>query len=172
MDNYQLFSAKRSIEVIDDLDKKLVLELQKDGKQNYADLANSLYVAETPARNRVKQLIRKKIIKIAAIPNLTVLGYQFMGVMGLQIRLEDLRVVAEQLAKHPNVCAVISTTGRYDLIAIVFCRTSSEFASFMENEVATIPSVIRTETFVTLNVFKGQESGLDTKQLVSNIDTS
>jgi Lrp/AsnC family transcriptional regulator for asnA, asnC and gidA len=157
--------------MIDNLDKELVFQLQEDAKRSYADLGKLLHVAETTVRNRVKQLIKKKIIKIAAISDPKVLGYQFMGIMGLQVRLEDLRVVAEHLAKHPNVCYVISTTGRYDLIAIVFCKSSSEFAGFMENEVATIPSVLRTETFVSLNIFKGQESGLDTRQLISNFNT-
>jgi len=158
--------------MIDELDQALILELQKDGRQSYIDLAKLLHVSETTVRNRVKQLLNQGLITITAIPDLAALGYVFMGIVGLQVRLADLRTIANQLAKHPNVCYLANVTGRFDVIAIVVTRTSGEFAEFMENVVSAIPGVLRTETFVNLNIYKGQVIGLDTGHLVSNLDIS
>ena len=154
------------------LDQELILELQKSGRQSYVELAKLLFVTETTARNRVKHLLDKGIIKIAAMPNLEVLGYSFMGIVGLQVRLADLRKVAEELAENANVSYLANVTGRYDLIAIVVTKSSREFADFIENVTSAIPSILRTETFVNLNIYKGHENGLDTTQLISNLDIS
>ena len=158
--------------MIDEIDQALILELQKDGRQSYIDLAKLLKVSETTVRNRVKQLLGEGTISITAIPNLESLGYGFMGIVGLQVRLADLRNVASQLTKHPNVCYLANVTGRFDFIAIVVTRTSGEFAEFMENVISAIPSILRTETFVNLHIYKGQIIGLDTGHLVSNLDIS
>ena len=157
---------------IDELDSGIIRELQKNGRQSYMELAKLLHVSETTARNRVKQLINKGIITVNAIPDLEALGYDFMGIVGLQIRLTDLQDVVAQLAKHPNVCYLANVTGRFDLIAIVVTRTSTEFAEFMEKVLATIPNILRTETFVSLHIFKGQVVGLDPKHLFDKLNIS
>jgi len=157
---------------IDELDSEIILELQKNGRMSYMELAKLLHVSETTARNRVKHLIDEGIITINAIPDLEALGYGFMSIVGLQIRLTDLRDVATQLAKHPNVRYLANITGRFDLIAIVVTKTSAEFSDFMENVIAAIPNVLRTETFVSLHVYKGQIIELVSKHLFNNLDAS
>jgi Lrp/AsnC family transcriptional regulator for asnA, asnC and gidA len=158
--------------MIDEIDRELILELQKDGRQSYIDLAKTLKVSETTVRNRVKQLIGDGMINITAIPNLEAMGYGFMGIVGLQVRLADLRTIASQIAKHPNVCYLANVTGRFDFILIVLTRTSGEFAEFMENAISAIPGILRTETFVNLHIYKGQVIGLDTGHLISKLDIS
>ena len=159
--------------MIDKIDQELILELQKHGRQSYIDLAKLLHVSETTVRNRVKHLLDKGIIrKITAIPDLEALGYGFTGIVGMQVRLTDLRAVADQLTKHANICYLANVTGRFDFIAIVVTKSSSEFADFVENVISAIPSILRTETFVNLRTYKGEIIGLDTGHLVSNLDVS
>ncbi len=156
--------------IIDELDREIILELQKSGRKSYMELAKLLHVSETTVRNRVKHLVDQNVITINAIPDLKALGYGFVGIIGLQVRLSDLRGVADRLAKHPNVCYVANVTGRFDLITIVVTKSSEEFADFMEKVISDIPSVLRTETFVNLHVYKGQVVGLETGQLVNILD--
>lgn len=158
--------------MIDKLDQKLIMDLKKDGRRTYMDLAKMLGVTEGTVRNRLRRLVNQGIIKITAITELEKLGYSFMGIVGMQIHLADLRTVANQLAKSPNICYLVNVTGRYDIIAIILTRTSGEFADFMENVVSAIPGILRTETFVNLNVYKGHGNGMDTTQLLGNLDVS
>lgn len=155
---------------IDKLDQRLILELQEDGRSAYLELAKVLNVAEGTVRNRFKKLVDKAVIKVTAIPDLDKLGYSFMGIVGMQVRLSDLRAVAEQLCRQPNVCYLVNVTGRYDFLAIVLAKSSKEFAYFMENVVSGIPNIIRTETFVALNIYKGRENWLDTTQIINNLN--
>ena len=41
---------------LDDLDLKLILELQKDGRQNFVELAHALNVSEITIRRRTRRL--------------------------------------------------------------------------------------------------------------------
>jgi len=169
-----LFQILRKVVIImiDKLDQELILELHKEGRQSYINLAKSLHVSETTVRNRLRRLLDKGIITIATMPNLEALGYHFMGIVGMQVRLADLRTVADQLIRQPNVCYLANVTGRYDFIAIIVTRSSREFADFVENVISPIPSILRTETFVNLNIYKGQVIGLDAGHLISNLDIS
>ncbi len=152
----------------DQLDRELIIELQKDGRRSFVELAEVLHVSEATARNRVRRLLSSGIVKIAAVPDLQMLGYQFVSIVGIQIRLAELRGIVEQLTRHANVCYLANVTGRYDLIGIIVTRSSREFADFIESTVSVIPGVDRTETFVSLNVFKGEAMGLDTLDLLNS----
>jgi Lrp/AsnC family transcriptional regulator for asnA, asnC and gidA len=155
---------------MDKLDQEIILDLQKNGRRSYMDLAKMLHVTEGTVRNRLKRLLEQGVIRVTAIPDLEKLGYNFMGIVGIQTRLADLKSVAEQLAKNPNVCYLVNVTGQYEFIAIVVTRSSKEFAHFMENVIPSIPSILRTETFVALNIYKGHQNVLDTAQLINNLN--
>ena len=128
---------------IDKLDQKLILNLQENGRLTYMELAKILDVTEGTIRNRLKKLVNNGIIRLTAIPELDKFGYSFMGIVGIQVRLADIRTVAEQLAKNPNVCYLANVTGRYEFVAIVLTKSPGEFAYFMENAVSALPSVLR-----------------------------
>ncbi len=158
--------------MIDALDRRLIQELQKRGRQGYVDLAKMLGVVEGTVRQRVKNLQDRNIMKIVAVPNPRALGYNFLSIMGLQVRMADLRKVAEELVQKPNVCYLAFVTGRYDLMAIIMTRSPEELSHFIEKEISALPSILRTETFVNLDVIKGGWPGLDITQLINSIEVS
>jgi len=157
---------------MDELDQKLILELQRDGRQTFSDLGKMFGVTEGTMRKRLKSLIKRGIIKIVAVPNVGELGYSFISIVGIQVKMAQLNKVQEKLLKNPAVCQLTWVSGRYDLIAIIITRSTEEFANFMANELSTIPSVVRTETFVSLGVVKGAVGLADTIGIVRNFSIS
>ena len=155
--------------MIDKIDQELILQLQKNGRESYSDLAEKCHLSETAVRYRVKKLINEGLINITAIPNLKLLGYDFMAIVGLQVHLADLQMTADSLVKHSIVCYLANVTGRFDMIAIVVTKTTKEFADFVQEVISVMPSVSRTETFVNLNTYVGQVSGLDAASLIRNL---
>lgn len=109
-------------------------------------------------------------MKIVAVPNPRALGYNFLSIMGLQVRMADLRKVVDKLARKPNICYLAFVTSRYDLIAIIMTQSSEELSHFIEKEISALPSILRTETFVKLDIIKGRWLELDTTQLISNVE--
>jgi DNA-binding Lrp family transcriptional regulator len=158
--------------MLDKLDRKLVVELQKEGRESFVTLAKALGVSERTVRNRLTSLLERNIVKITAVPNLEALGYKFVGIVGIQVQLTNLSNIAATLGGHPNVVYLANVTGRYDLILIVVTTSSLEFARFMETVVSRIQGILRTETFVTLHSYKGDVTGLDTERLINNLGVS
>jgi len=156
--------------MMDKLDQKLILELQRNGRQSYSDLGKMFGVTEGTVRKRLKSLIKRDLIKVVAVPNVRELGYNFISIVGIQVRMVELDKVRENLSQNPAVCQLAWVTGRYDLIAIVITRSTEEFANFMANELSTIPSVVRTETFVSLGMVKGAVGLADTNELINTLD--
>lgn len=155
--------------MVDKLDVKLLQELQRDGRTGHVDLAKKLGVAEATVRKRIKKLQNDNIMKVIAVPNLHKLGYNLMSLMALQVEVANLRKIADNLMKKPNVCYLAFITGRYDMIAIVLTRSPEELSQFIEKDLSTVPGILRTETFVNLDILKGAWPLMDTAQLIDNL---
>lgn len=155
--------------MIDDLDRKLIIELQENGREGYVNLAKKMGVVEGTIRKRIKNLLGKNLIKIVAVPNMRKLGYSFIGIAGIQVKMENLRQVAETLAKNEHICYLAFVTGRYDLMAIVVTQSPEELSRFIEREISAIPSILRTETFVNLDTIKGGAGLMDTTELIHHM---
>ncbi len=158
--------------MIDDLDRKLIIELQENGREGYVNLAKKMGVVEGTIRKRIKTLLSKRLIKIVAVPDMRKLGYSFIGIAGIQVKMEDLRQVAETLAKNEHICYLAFVTGRYDLMAIVVTQSPEELSHFIEREISAIPSILRTETFVNLDTIKGGSGLMDTIELINHLDAT
>jgi len=158
--------------MVDNLDRKLIEELQGNGREAYIDLARKLGVVEGTIRKRIKHFLTSDMIKIVAVPNVRKLGYALICIMGLQVRMEDLRKVANGLANNQHVCYLAFVAGRFDLMAIIVTRSPEELSQFIEREISAMPSILRTETFINLDIIKGAPGLLDTIQLVRNLEVS
>ena len=157
--------------MLDKIDKKLILELQADGRQTFARLAPKLNVNEVTVRRRLTRLTEKNIISITAMPDLDALGYKFSAIVGIEAESRDLYSLAEQIASHANVYYLSQATGRYDFMTIILAKNPSDFGHFLDNVIRKIPGVVRTETFVNLFIHKKQATPLDTIHLVSECDS-
>lgn len=158
--------------MIDEIDVELIRQLQKDCRARHVDIAKKLNVVEGTVRKRIRALLENNIIKNVAAPNISKLGYNFIGFMALQVQVAKLRRIADILGKKPNVCYLAFVTGRYDMIALVITRSPQEFAQLIEKEMSVIPGVVRLETFVNLETLKGGWPIVDTTQLLNSVDVS
>ena len=81
-----------------------------------------------------------------------------------------LRQVGEMLAQKHNVYYLAFVTGRYDLIAIIMSKTPEELSHFIKEHISSMPSILRTETFVNLEIIKSPWIGtLDIFQPVDGL---
>ena len=156
--------------MIDEVDRKLIRELQKNGRQSSTELSKILGVVEGTVRRRTKRLIQNDIMKVVAIPNMDALGYSFMSIVGVQVHMGKLNSVAETLSKMSHVCRVVSLIGRYDLMTIIFARSAEEFSDFMRYEIFRIPGVVKAETLVGLHSLKGEWELLDTTEIIDKLE--
>ena len=152
--------------MLDELGQKIIQELQGDARQSYREIGRKLRVSEGTVRNRVKSMLKNDTIKISAITNPERLGLSFMCVMGIEVKVGTAESVEERLIKSPNVYYLCGCTGDIDIIGIFLFHGAPEFDRFVKNEIADIPEIIRTSTFVVMHVSRSPwEHDLDVAAL-------
>ena len=139
---------------IDAMDQKLVSLLTENARQTSEVLAKQLGVNPSTVRRRLQTLIKNQVIRIVALPEPDKIGYAFRAVVAFDVSPEKLDSVITQLRQRPEVQWLSVTTGRYDVIAIVWFPSSEEFFTFMQTDVGALEGVRDTETFVCLHAGK------------------
>jgi len=142
------------ISKIDELDLKIIKELQKDARKSYREIAEKLKVAEGTIYNRVNKLQELGVIK-RFIPDIdfSKLGYDLVAIIGVIVEGGYLPEIEKKIAKKSNVSAVYDVTGEYDAIIIAKFRDRDSLNKFVKGILA-MQNVKRTYTMVVLNVVK------------------
>ncbi len=140
---------------IDDMQIKILAELESDPRQSYTELAQKLGIVRHTVRNKVKALLDDGVIQIVAIADPLVLGYRTRAGMLIKVHPGKLQSVADELIANERIQHVIISTGRYDIMAWAVFRDSEEMAGFVKGELGGIPGIISHETIINLRVVKG-----------------
>lgn len=148
--------------MLDELGQMIIQELQVDARQSYREIGRKLKVSEGTVRNRVRVMLNTNTIKISAVPNPVQLGLDFMCIMGIEAKVGTVESVEKRLVKCPNVYYLSGCTGDMDIIGIFLFHSPSEFDDFVKNEIAGIPEITRTRTFVVMHISRSPwEDNLD-----------
>ena len=141
---------------MDELDRNIISQLEKDGRASNAFIARESGVSEGTVRRRLKKLIDDKIINVVALPDPTKLGYESEALIGIQIDPDQVELAANKVAKLDHTRWVAMTTGTYDVFVWVTLPNPEALGRFIRIEIGAIEGVRRTETFVNLQVMKRQ----------------
>ena len=144
---------------MDELDRKIIALLQKDGRASNAGIARGVGVSEGTVRRRLKRLVQDEYIRVVALLDPGKMGYTTEAIIGVQVDPDKVDQVADDLADLDEVNWVAVTTGSYDVFAWVTLLSSEALGIFLRTRVGIIPGVNRTETFVTLAVKKRGHGG-------------
>lgn len=139
---------------MDELDIKIVNELQRDGRMPFTDIAKTLNVSEGTVRNRVARLIDEQVIHIVGMLDPTRVGFEAPAMIGVTVQPAILESVAETIASFPEVSYLVMVSGEFDLFVEVFCRDRDDLAAFLNQKLHQVNGVVRTQTFMTLKIFK------------------
>ncbi|MBI4362209.1 MAG: Lrp/AsnC family transcriptional regulator [Euryarchaeota archaeon] len=144
---------------VDDLDLKILRELQKNARASYRDIAEKLDVAEGTVYNRVNKLTEMGVIR-KFIPDIdfSKLGYDLLAVVGVVVEGGKLQEVEERISKDPAVSAVYDVTGEYDAVLVCKFKDRAGLNKFIKGLLAN-PTIKKTYTMVALNVVK-EEHGI------------
>src|SRR5487761_1201179 len=138
--------------VLDETAKRIIEQLQQDGRRSYAAIGKAVGLSEAAVRQRVQRLIDTGVMQIVAVTDPLTLGFRRQTMIG--IRCEgDLERVAEHLAVLDEIDYVVITAGSFDLLIEVVCEDDDHLLEIL-SRVRAVPSVTGTETFVYLKLRK------------------
>ncbi|MHB8593637.1 MAG: Lrp/AsnC family transcriptional regulator [Acidimicrobiales bacterium] len=137
--------------VPDDIDRRIISELQRDGRKPYTQIASVVGLSEAAVRQRVQRLIDGGVMQIVAVTDPRVLGFGRQAMIGLKVE-GDTRLVA--VAALAEVEYVVLTGGSLDVLAEVVVEDDERLIDLLNDKIRAIPGVREVETYIYLRIHK------------------
>jgi Lrp/AsnC family transcriptional regulator, leucine-responsive regulatory protein len=111
-----MMNAPRSADTrMDDLDRRLIAELQEDPRISYADLGKRLGVSGMTAATRLNRLRAAGLLRLRVLPEYPRLGLATQVLGFVQVEMAALSPIIDVLQASPFVLEVNRIVGEFDL---------------------------------------------------------
>lgn len=139
---------------LDELDRAIVKQLQRNGRRAYAGMARELDVPEATVRQRTERLVARGVVQIVGVTDPLAMGFRQPAFIGLKVDVSRIEEIAAQIAELDEVTYLVITAGRFDLVCEVVCRDSDHLLEVLSKRLGTIDGIRSTETLVELRIVK------------------
>jgi Lrp/AsnC family transcriptional regulator, regulator for asnA, asnC and gidA len=138
--------------VLDALDKKIVVELQKDARMPYKMIAKLLNVSDATIGQRVKNMVSKGILKLEARINPLAAPEKVAALIAINVNENEIIDELKKLQNLPYVTSVWTGTGPYSIFVEVMVDSIRELNRLLfKQELNKYRGISRTETFILLD---------------------
>ena len=147
-----------SQQTLDPIDRRILHELQEDGRMTNVELASRVGLTAPPCLRRVKALEVDGIIdSYHAALNASRLGYTIIvfAMVSLKSQAEsDLKAFEDHVAGLDPVRECHMLNGEIDFILKIVAHDLQEFQSFLTSSLTTAPNVAGVKTSLTIRTAK------------------
>lgn len=137
---------------LDSVSKRIIEQLQEDGRRSYAAIARAVGLSEPATRLRVQRLLDDRTVQIAAVTDAAAIGFHRQAMLGINVE-GDISRVADKLVGLGEAEYVVVCAGRFDILVELVCEDDAHLLRVVD-EVRMVPGVRSTETFVYLKLAK------------------
>ncbi len=137
---------------IDDIDLRLVEQLQRDGRATYRALGRAVSLSPSAVAVRVRRMVDAGALKVSAIEGRGLAHRQLS--MGVGMNLGDSGdAVLGRLREWRGIDFMARTVGRFDAVATLVEPTAGDLFASLER-LRAVPGVLRADPWLHLAVFK------------------
>jgi Lrp/AsnC family transcriptional regulator for asnA, asnC and gidA len=143
--------------VLDDVDLNILEALQENAKQTYTEIGRKLGIAHSTVYDRIRKMETYGIIKkYTTIIDIERIGLKNVtAVMTIFTDPKQSEKVARKISEFPQVLEVYTSLSEELLIiAKVVADDQESLHSFIANQVAPLPGVLRIRTSIVTKKFK------------------
>jgi DNA-binding Lrp family transcriptional regulator len=156
---FEAAASGRSAQPLDDVDRRLLDALVRDGRRSIRTLAEHTHISRSNAYARVERLVRDGVItgfhaRVAPEPA----GLGTSAFIGLTIRQDTWREVSARLRQVRYIEHAALLAGDHDVLALVRAPDNAALRHLVLNEVQAIPGVLSTRTWLVFDEFDGLNS--------------
>jgi DNA-binding Lrp family transcriptional regulator len=139
---------------MDDLDGRIISALRHDARLPLSDLAAQLDTSRTTLRARIARLQeRGDIVGFTVLTRADVMRDPVRGLMMIGIEGRGTERITRQLGSFPEIRAVHSTNGRWDIIVEIGTDTLEAFDAAL-TRIRRLDGIVASETNLLLKTRK------------------
>lgn len=145
---------------LDKIDRKILSDLQSNGRMTNVDLANHAGISAPPCLRRVRALEENGLIK-GYFANLDArkMGYGVTAFATVKLKEQnddDIVAFSQQISQWDNVREAYVISGDYDFMLRVVARDWEEYQEFLSNDLTKIPNVSSVRSALQVKTAKYQ----------------
>lgn len=143
---------------LDEIDRRILKVLQRDGRISNIDLAKEVGLSPSPCLRRVRLLEEAGIIdRYVAVLDPTKVGAGLTVFARVWFKTQDAQVTlqfAEAVRRLPEVMECYLTTGECDAVLRIVTADLHSYWRFQADHLTRIPSVLNVKTDVPMETLK------------------
>jgi DNA-binding Lrp family transcriptional regulator len=144
--------------MMDDKDRKILLQLLDDGRKPVVEIANELGMPRATVQERMRRLVGVGVIKkFTALLDYHKIGKEVTAFILVGFSGDSnvsQRNVAEEIAKIPEVYEVSLISGEWDIIIKVRAGSVSEIGTLVIDKLRMMRGIQKTQTCVSFQTIK------------------
>jgi len=143
---------------LDEIDRKILRELQRDARASFKTIANGVGVSEATVFVRVKKLTERGVLRgFKAIVDPRAVGKTLTAFILIRAQPKAYPAMLTALKKLEDVYEIYDVTGQY--YSILKARTSdTDELSKIIDEIGSVEGVAGTETMIVFRTVKEEFS--------------
>jgi Lrp/AsnC family leucine-responsive transcriptional regulator len=149
------YSVERQL---DDIDKMILGELQKDSAISNVELARRISLSPPAVHTRIKRLEELGYVRgYVALLDREKLGYDMLCIISVTLRLhqmDNINTFREAVAKMPEVLECYFVTGEFDYLLKVVVKGRQHLERFLMEKLTPLPGIARIATSMVLTEIK------------------
>jgi len=114
---------------MDEVDRKIIAQLQEDGRTSLEDLSKITGFTSMGTKKRLEKLVDNGVIKISALINPSAFGLHAAIVMLEMESVEAMQNILDRFEECPRVVQIFKTIGGFNLMALVVAETGETLES-------------------------------------------
>ncbi|BDA83318.1 AsnC family transcriptional regulator [Aureimonas sp. SA4125] len=135
---------------MDDLDRQLITHLRHNGRRSVSDIALELGVSRATVRARIERMEeRGDIVGYTVILRADAVSLPVRGLTLIEVEGRKADRVVEALAGFPEIGAVHTTNGRWDLVVEISAQSLSDLDAVLRR-MRLIDGITTSETNLLL----------------------
>ena len=137
---------------IDDLDRRIIEALQRNGREPFRRIAAAVGVSEATVRARYARLCDANILQVTGVTNPLGLGFESMAMVGIRTAGPP-EPVADEIARWDEADYVVVTAGQFDILVELVCADRRALLE-LTSRIRALEQVVSTESFLYLELWK------------------
>jgi len=140
--------------MIDAIDKRILEELKKDGRQSYRDIGEIVGRTEATVRRRVKRMLKKDIIEKFTINYEIDSKPKVRATIKIEPDYKKIKSIMKELRAIDEITDIWRLSGDCGLFIIVEIPTIEQFNPLIEGKISQIEGIKIIETCFITDIIK------------------
>jgi DNA-binding Lrp family transcriptional regulator len=143
---------------IDDIDRRIIVLLQEDGRMSARDISRRLGgIGDRAVRYRIDRLVRSGVIAIIAVVDHERIGYPLLGDVMIELPPAQVRDAMTRLAEDELVSYLGADLERGMLTLQVAAHDEYEFRAWVATLVKSLDGAALVKSTVVRQITKGSD---------------